>query len=39
VRFNYSLLPVREHPGNQVYWLNRGQYNNAMLFSFYYKID
>jgi len=39
VRFNYSLLPVREHPGDQVYWLNRGQYNNVMLFSLYYRID
>ena len=39
VRFNYSLLPVREHPGNQTRWLDRGQYNNAMLFSLYYRID
>jgi len=38
-RFNYSLLPVREHPGEQTYWLNRGQYNNVMLFSLYYQID
>ncbi|MCF8335020.1 MAG: PorT family protein [Bacteroidales bacterium] len=39
VRFNYSLLPVRPHPGNQSYWLDRGQFNNAMLFSLYYRID
>jgi len=39
VRFNYSLLPVREHPGGQKWLLNRGQYNNAMLFSLYYRID
>jgi len=39
VRFNYSLLPVREHPGDQSWWLDRGQYNNAMLFSLYYRID
>jgi hypothetical protein len=39
VRFNYSLLPVREHPGDQTYWLDRGQFNNAMLFSLYYQID
>ena len=39
VRFNYSLLPVRPHPGEQYYWLNRGQYNNVMLFSLYYTID
>jgi hypothetical protein len=39
VRFNYSILPVREHPGGQVYWVNRGQYNNAVSFSVFYKID
>lgn len=39
IRFNYSLLPVREHPGDQTWWLDRGQYNNAMLFSLYYRID
>ena len=39
VRLNYSLLPIRPHPGGQYYWLNRGQYNNAMLFSLYYRID
>ncbi|MGM0531936.1 MAG: outer membrane beta-barrel protein [Bacteroidota bacterium] len=39
VRFNYSLLPVRPHPGGQVRWPDRGQYNNAMLFSLYYMID
>lgn len=38
-RFNYSLLPVRDHPGSQTWLLNRGQYNNAMLFSLYYQID
>lgn len=39
VRFNYSLLPVRPHPGGQVRWPDLGQYNNAMLFSLYYRID
>lgn len=39
VRLNYSILPVREHPGEQVYWVNRGQYNNAVAFSVFYKID
>jgi len=39
IRFNYSLLPVREHPGDQSYWLDRGQFNNVLLFSLYYKID
>lgn len=38
IRFNYSLLPVRPHPGDQYYWLDRGQYNNALLFSLYYSI-
>lgn len=38
-RFNYSLLPVRDHPGGQKWLLNRGQFNNAMLFSLYYQID
>jgi hypothetical protein len=39
VRFNYSLLPVRPHPGGQYHWLDRGQFNNAMLFSLYYHIN
>ncbi len=39
VRFNYSALPVREHPGGQTYWLNRGQYNNVLSFTIYYQID
>jgi hypothetical protein len=39
VRFNYSALPVREHPGGQVYWLDRGQFNNAISFNLYYQID
>jgi opacity protein-like surface antigen len=39
VRFNYSALAVREHPGGQTYLLNRGQYNNLLAFSVYYKID
>ncbi|MFC2152565.1 hypothetical protein ACFLSE_08560, partial [Bacteroidota bacterium] len=37
-RFNYSILPVRDHPGNQTYFLNRGQYNNALTFAVYYQI-
>jgi len=39
VRFNYSLLPVRPHPAGQTRWPDLGQYNNAMLFSLYYRID
>jgi len=38
VRFNYSILPVRDHPGDQTYYLNRGQYNNALTFAVYYQI-
>jgi len=39
IRFNYSALPIREHPGGQVYFIDRGQYNNALSFSVYYRID
>ncbi len=38
VRFNYSILPVRDHPGDQTYFLNRGQYNNVLTFAVYYEI-
>lgn len=38
VRFNYSILPVRDHPGDQTYYLNRGQYNNVLTFAVYYQI-
>ncbi len=38
VRFNYSILPVREHPGEQVYYLNRGAYNNVMGIAVYYTL-
>ncbi len=38
-RFSYTfiLLPIREHPGGQVYWVNRGQYNHNMSFSLKYE--
>lgn len=38
-RFSYTfpLLPVREHPGGQVYWFNRGQYNHNMSFAIKYE--
>jgi len=39
IRLNYSALPIREHPGEQVYFIDRGQYNNALSFSLYYQID
>ncbi len=38
IRFNYSILPVRDHPGDQTYYLNRGQYNNVLTFAVYYQI-
>ena len=38
IRLNYSALPIREHPGGQVYFIDRGQYNNALSFCLYYKI-
>lgn len=38
VRFNYSILPVRDHPGDQTFFVNRGQYNNALTFAVYYQI-
>ena len=38
-RFSYSLfmLPIREFPGGQVYWFNRGQYNHNMSFAIKYE--
>lgn len=36
-RYSYSISPIRNHPGNQVYWNNRGQYNNLISFVLYYK--
>ena len=38
IRFNYSILPVRDHPGDQVFFLNRGQYNNVLTFAVYYQL-
>lgn len=39
IRFNYSILPIRDHPGDQAYFFDRGQYNNALTFAVYYQID
>lgn len=39
VRFNYSILPVRSHPGDQTFYLNKGQYNNVLTFAVYYQIS
>lgn len=38
VRFNYSIIPVRAHPGDQTYFLDKGQYNNVLTFSVHYQI-
>jgi opacity protein-like surface antigen len=38
IRFNYSILPVRSHPGDQTFYLNRGQYNNVLTFTVYYQL-
>ena len=38
IRFNYSILPIRDHPGDQVYFFDRGQYNNVLTFAVYYQI-
>ncbi|HAN18882.1 MAG: hypothetical protein A2X13_07715 [Bacteroidetes bacterium GWC2_33_15] len=37
-RYNYSILPVREHPGEQTWYLNKGQYNSVLTFTFYYQL-
>lgn len=39
VRYNYSIIPIRDHPSGQTYLLNRGQYSNVLTFSVYYKIS
>ena len=39
VRFNYSILAVRDHPGDQTFFLNKGQYNNVLTFTLYYQIN
>ncbi|MBR3946925.1 MAG: outer membrane beta-barrel protein [Bacteroidales bacterium] len=39
-RFSYTFffLPIRKHPGGQVYRLNRGVYNNVMIFTIGWEI-
>jgi hypothetical protein len=36
-RYSYSILPIREYPGDQVWRLDRGEYNNVLHFTLYYK--
>ncbi|HYX06249.1 MAG TPA: porin family protein [Bacteroidales bacterium] len=38
IRFSYSIIPVRNHPGDQVHFLDRGQYSNVLEFSVYYSL-
>jgi len=38
-RFNYSIIPIRDHPSGQSYLLNQGQYSHALSFAVYYKIS
>lgn len=38
-RFNYSIIPIRDHPSGQSYLLNQGQYSNMLSFALYYKIS
>jgi hypothetical protein len=38
-RFNYSIIPIRDHPSGQSYLLNQGQYNHVLSFAVYYKIS
>jgi len=35
--YTFLFLPVRDHPGGQVYWFNRGQYNHNQSFSIKYE--
>ncbi len=34
VHQSYSLIPIRNHPANQTWYFDRGQYNNYLIFSF-----
>ncbi|MCX7862732.1 MAG: PorT family protein [Bacteroidales bacterium] len=35
---SYSILPIRNHPANQTWYFNRGQYNNYIILSIYYTL-
>ena len=37
-RFNYSIIPIRDHPSGQEYLLNKGQYSNVLTFTVAYRI-
>ena len=38
-RFNYSIIPIRDHPSGQSYLLKQGQYSHVLSFAVYYKIS
>jgi len=38
IRYSYSVLPIRKNLGNWTSWYKRGQFNNVVCFSFYYKL-
>lgn len=37
--FSYSMFPIRSNPGNQIWYFNRGQYNNYLTIGLYYTPD
>lgn len=39
LRYQSSILPVREHRSGATYRLNQGQYNSVVVFSFHYQIS
>ena len=36
--FNTVFFPVREHGSGATYWLNRGQYNEVLSFTFQFTL-
>jgi len=37
-RMSNSIIPIRSHPSNVTYYLNRGQYNSLLSFTIHYNI-
>ena len=38
LKFSYSAIPVRDYPGDPLYYRNSGQFNNVLNFAIYYSI-
>jgi hypothetical protein len=38
IRLSYSIIPIRQNPGGQVFRFDLGQYNSSLSFNLYYKI-